>query len=536
MVFTVVGAMMATLFGAGSVSRALDVSDGNGWLWSSQNSSTQRINMRSGDVDMRFMLKDAQGHDVAVVQTDAHLLLHDRSAGTVTSIDLSDLGVKATLGVPPGESTSVAMWKDVVLLVDGPSGVVRRLDPDNLGTKGEPLRLSPGLVTGAFDVEGRYWVASPADGTVLAVTAEPGSMRLRIQQTVRVAEPKHELKLTVLDKGAAVIDETGDVVVVINNGQTRRVSVPGLGSTVVGQRTTGPVIAIAVPGSRQIVLIDGDQVRTIVLPGEGELGEAVLFAGRIYAVDSAAGSVLVLDTSGVVKGQISTPSSSGPVTLEQREGHLLINQPDGPTGHVVDKSHEVRTVTKYVNAGSGPQEDTLPSNGPKQKAPKPETRPIASPELSVPTAGLDLSDQDAKPNDAGDTPAPSPTAPQQPERPAPAPTPAPAPAPAPKPTPSPPQTNNAVPTGVTAVRKNSQDVTVSWNAVSIPPGSSLDRYNVYSCTKTGQSCQNLYTSKTTSVDVVKFSADAGGGAGATFKVSSIINGRESALSALSNAV
>ncbi len=658
MVFTVVSTMVITLFGVGAVSRALDVYDGNVWWWSSQNSSTQRINTPSGRVDVRFALKDAQGHDVIVVQTDTHLLLHDRSVGTVTSIDLSDLSADATLDVPPGTSTSVTMWEDVVLLVDGPQGIVRRLDPDRMQTRGEPLRLTPGLVTGAFDTEGRYWLASPADGTVVAVTAGAGPTGLRVDQTVEVAEPEHKLRLTVLDQGAAVIDETGDAVTVVNNGQIRRVSVPGLGSTLVSSRTTSDVIAIAVPDSRQIVLIEGGRVRTVVVPGDGELGEAMMFAGRIYVVDSG-GLVLVVSTSGAVTSRISTPTGNGPVTLEQREGHLLINQPDGPTGHVVDESHRVKTVTKYVDAGSGPQSDTVASNGPKEKAPEPETRPVAPPRVP------DAPDEDNRPDEDNDrnddvgappdrAPAPVPGAPGQPGLPgqpgdpgqpanpqrvpgppelldpvagdgeitigyappadtggsdieaidiycnnervihdtspgtgkrgvsfaaqngqectiqgyainaagsssaalarpvtpqalAPAPEPTPTPEPplettrptapvTPSPTPDPPQTNDAVPTGVTAVRKNSEDVTVSWNAVNVPQGSSLDRYSIYSCTRTGESCQNLYTSKTTSVDVVKFSEEVGGGAGATFKVSSVIDGKESALSALSNAV
>ncbi|MGH3426149.1 MAG: hypothetical protein ACRDQZ_01000, partial [Mycobacteriales bacterium] len=151
LVCMVVGAMTLTLFGVGVVSHTLDVYDGNVWLWSSANGSTQRANLDSGKVDMRFGLKDAKNHDIDVTQTDSHLLLHDRTSGVITSVNLADLSSGASVAVPSGKSSTVAMWNDTVLLVNPTQGKIRRLDPGSLKTVGKPLMLEPNLIPGTFD-------------------------------------------------------------------------------------------------------------------------------------------------------------------------------------------------------------------------------------------------------------------------------------------------------------------------------------------------------------------------------------------------
>ncbi len=622
LVSTVIGAMALTLFGVGSMSRAIDVFDGNMWLWSAQSGSTQRVNIEAGTVDMRYGLKDAKNHDVNIVQTDTHLLLHDRTAGTVTSIDLSNLDEGARLAVQPGIDSSVAMWNDTVLLVDAPRGQIRRLDPQDLKAKGKTVQLTPGLVPGGFDSEGRYWIASPEDGAVSALVVEKDSTKLRVEQKVAVAQPNHKLTLTALDKGAAVIDQTGDAVVLVNNNKAHTMRVPGLGSAIVATRTTSPIIAVTVPDSRQVVLIEDGEVRTIGVEGAGLLGEAVVFEGRVYVIDSS-GAVLALDTSGKLKRRIATSARDTSVTMEQREGALIINEPGGPSGYVVNKTHNVKKVTKYTGSGTGP--DTVASNVPKKRAPKPTDKTTQSPPATdsrpAPSPGDNKPGDNAQPAPETAKPSPQTPAPGRGDRPR-APgapvlenvrggdgritldyyppnntggsgltaidiycnnsrvihdtnpgngkqnasfrasngvactvqgyainsagssaaaiggtvTPVPAtPRPTPTPTPPPPATNDAVPTGVRASVASDGSIQVTWNAVTVPAGSRLESYKIYACTTDGATC--FYTFTSSSGNSATFPRPEGGyGTGGRFRVTSVIDGKESARSAPSNAI
>ncbi len=514
-VLVVVGAMALTLFGAGVVSRALDVYDGNVWLWSSTNGSAARVNTSSGHVDMRYALKDAQGHDVAVIQTDSHLLLHDRTAGTVTSINLTSLGITKSVTVPAGASTSVSMWKNVVILADGPSGELRRLDPGNLSSKGEPLRLNPGLLTGEFDTDGRYWVASPKQGTAQAVTAESGSMRLRKNREATVAGVDHNLQLSVLDHGAAIIDRTsGEVVVVGEDGKTRKVAAPDVRDGQVPARTAGSVIAIAIPKSRQVVLIEGGKVRTAKVPGSGELGQAAMFAGRLYVADDAGKQVLELTDSDTVSNRISTADSNGPVSIAQQEGSLLINELHGDSGYVVNNHHEVKKFNKQTGGG-GPSKTVVASNEPKNNALKPATSLLSQGVGQTTKPGLLT-----PPTRPGDSAA-------QPGAPGPGQQPAGPPA-------VPPVQSSPVPTGVAAhIINGGRNIQVTWNAVQVPPGSKLDTYNVYACPasigSTMGRCYSIVSSNTTST----IFSNGDGNQLTTFTVSSVIDGKESAQSARS---
>ncbi len=493
LVVVIVGAMALTLFGAGTASRALDVDDANIWFWSTANGSTQRVNTDSGKVDMRYALKDAQGHNVEIIQTDNHLLLHDRTTGAITSIALSGLDVSASLAVQPGTDVSVAMWRDVVVLADASKGILRRLDPEKLSSKGEPLSLSPGLIPGKFDNDGRYWALSPADGTVICVTAQPDSMKLKKDHTVDVAPPDHSLKLTVLDHGAAIVDRTGDRVVVVNDNTARTVSIPNLGDGEVTARTNGSAIAIAVPKSRQVVLVDGDKVRTLTVPGKGELGQVIMFAGRLYVTDTTTNQVLALDKNGAITNRV--PATGATVTMEQREGVLAINQPDDATSYIVNKHHSTKKVTKYTD-----QNPDEASNSPKN-----QTR------LKLPEALPDGKDRQAKPHpDTGSN---------RPNQPA-----------GPQPSGGAPAANTAVPTNVQVREINGgQNIQVTWNSVKVPTGATLENYKIYTCTLT---CIPVSTSRSTSVTYSNPTGDYP----VWFTVSSVMNGKESAQSEPSNHV
>ncbi|PZS06822.1 MAG: hypothetical protein DLM55_12175 [Acidimicrobiales bacterium] len=624
LICTVVSAMVLTLFGLRAIGGSLDIFDGNVWLSSSASGSTQRANVNSGKVDMRYTLKDARNHDLAVAQTDNNLLLHDRTTGIVTSVNLSTLSSSASLSVPPGAGSSVAMWKNRVVLVDSAQGTIQRLNPDNLTSKSPPLHFTPGFLPGGFDNDGRYWLASTTEGAAIAVIPDENSMQLRVDQKVSATKPNHRLKLTVLNQGAAVIDETDDAVIVIKGNQTRRIAVPNLDSSIITARTTSSTIAITVPNSREIVLLDGDSVHGFTVDGTGPLGEAAVFAGQVYVADSSATQVLELDISGKVKNRIATADSGGAVSLEQREGVLVINEPRGPAGYLVSKTHQITKITKYTDGGAGPEEDTVASNGPKQKAPTPTTAPpqpqrqadrpsnASAPPNAPPTGNSDTTPPRSS---STSNPAPSPSAPRNDKPRVPAPpvlknarggdgqitldyyppndtggakleaidiycngsrvihdvhsgsgkqnasfparnnvactlqgyainsagssaaalggaitprpiSPAPQPSPAPSPIP-------LAPTGVRAALTGGQNVQITWNAVTVPAGSTLDNYVVFQCDENALVCVRLFSTKNTNYTVNERSANPSRG---RFKVAAVIDGKESAPSAPSNAV
>jgi streptogramin lyase len=78
LVLTVTAGLVLTVVGAGALTRMLDVSDGNVWVWSSDSGQAGRVNANSGRVDQAQRLLDARGHRVEVAQNDHYLLLHDR--------------------------------------------------------------------------------------------------------------------------------------------------------------------------------------------------------------------------------------------------------------------------------------------------------------------------------------------------------------------------------------------------------------------------------------------------------------------------
>lgn len=416
LVVTVAAAMVATIFGAGAASRILDVFDGNQWLWSSQKGEIARVNAPSGRVDIRQPFTDAQNHRVQISQDGKYLILRDLHTGKVTSLDLATLGISGSVKTKPGEGITVALAGDTAFIIDGPRGAITQVDPAALSTIGKPLTFPGGLKPGAVDTEGRLWVAVPGEGTVVAVTS--GKDGATVDRTVDVTEPDHELALTVLDKGAAVIDQTAKTVFVVpadENADVAKVSVPDLDPAVqVPPRTSGQTIALTTPASRRVTVVRDDRATTFTVPGTGvNIGPAVAFADRIYVPDETAERVLVYDTAGKPLENIALPDANGPIEVEVRDAYLFINAPNSASARVVDAKHKITAVDKYpkdvVVAGASakkseqtqPQEDTKQSgqpnpgqsnpngNGttkPTKPQPKPQNPPSA-PASAVAIAG-----------------------------------------------------------------------------------------------------------------------------------------------------
>ncbi|RIV40103.1 hypothetical protein D2L64_06700 [Micromonospora radicis] len=380
--------MGLTVLGLGSADNAVASYDASSWLWSAARSELARVNGVTARVDTRTEVPAARRHPMQVVQTDRVLVLRDLHTGQISTLDLATLQITATTPTAPGLGVSVALHEDAAFVVDAVQGVVRQLDPRSLAPVGEPVRYPPGITGGTFDGAGRLWIAVPTEGTVSAITPAPlpsgsapgAAVSPKQVETHEVAEPSHELVVSTLDDGVAVLDRTAGALVTVVRGAVRRAA---LAQTLTGPgtlpaRTSGPVVPVTVAGQRQVhAVAEGGEVRSFTVPGEGDrLGAAVAWAGRFYCADDAAGVVYAFDAAGQVVETIRG-RWSGPLELDVRENHLFINAPDAATARVVNDRHEVREVDKYAN-------DVLGGDPPVEPPPPPP--PPKKPQVSKPGA------------------------------------------------------------------------------------------------------------------------------------------------------
>ncbi|WP_232075774.1 fibronectin type III domain-containing protein [Phytohabitans suffuscus] len=413
-VLGLVAAMGLTVLGLGTADHAVASYDASSWLWSSLRSEMARVNGVTGRVDTRLQIPRGQGHTMQVSQTDRFLLLRDLNTGQVSSLDLATLQITATTKTVAGVGVSVALHDDKAFVVDAVQGVVRQLDPRSLAPIGEAVRYPPGITGGEFDGGGNLWVAVPSEGTVSAVTAAPlpdapvasggaggSGQSPAIVHTVDVADPSHDLTISTLDDGVAVLNRTTKTLTTVKGEEklATPLTMDGLGS--LPPRTNGPRVPVTVPDARHVWVVDPDKVQDFKVPGEGpKLEPAVAWAGRFYAADTSTGTVYVFDENGKLVNKIEVKGANGPLELEVRENHLFINAPNSQTATVVDDKHEVRTVDKYANDVLGG--DPPPPPPPPVKKDPPVGKPGA-PRSVLATGGnteVTVSWRSANPNGA----------------------------------------------------------------------------------------------------------------------------------------
>jgi hypothetical protein len=363
-VLGLVAAMGLTILGLGAADHAVASYDASSWLWSSVRSEMARVNGVTGRVDTRLQIPRGQGHQMQVQQTDRFLILRDLNTGQVSSLDLATLQVTATTKTVAGVGVSVALQDDAAFVVDAVQGVVRQLDPRSLAPIGEAVHYPPGITGGTFDGAKNLWVAVPSEGTVSAVTAAPlpdapaasggaggSGTGPAIVRTVDVADPSHDLTISTLDDGVAVLNRTTKTLTTVKGDQkqaTPLTTMDGLGS--LPPRTNGDRVPVTVPDQRHVWVVDPEKVQDFEVPGQGaKLEPAVAWAGRFYAADESTGTVYVFDANGQLVNKIEIKGANGPLELEVRENYLFINPPNAQNATVVDDKHEVRTVDKYAN-------------------------------------------------------------------------------------------------------------------------------------------------------------------------------------------
>lgn len=387
-VSALVAAMGLTVLGLGAADNAAASFDASSWLWSTSRSELARVNGITARVDTRVQVPDARSHPMQIVQTDRMLIMRDQKTGRVSTMDLATLQIMANMPTVPGLGVNVAIHEDAVFVVDTVQGLVQQLDARSLTPVGEALQYPPGITGGAFDGAGRLWIAVPSEGTVSAITAAKppvaagsgggdggagdGSSPTRVH-TLDVAEPNHELLLSTLDDGVAVLDRTGGVLATVRGEATAKAQLSLAGPAALPAHTSGALVPVTVPDEREVHVVDGEQpVARFTVPGGGAtLSPAVAWADRFYCPDETTGKVYVFDANGELVDTIAAAGRGGPLELEVRENHLFINSPQSSTAQVVDDKHSVRSVDKYANdvlGGDPPPEP--PAAAPPPPAPK----------------------------------------------------------------------------------------------------------------------------------------------------------------------
>jgi hypothetical protein len=385
---TVIALLLATgltVLGIGAADNAVANFDASSWLISSNRGEADRVNGVTARVDTRTKIKDAQNHEIVVSQTDRYLILRDLTTGEVSALDLTTLQVNAVMPTTPGLGVSVALAGQNAFVIDSVRGQVRQLDPRTLTPVGDPVVLPNGLTPGGFDGKGTLWVGVPTEGTVVGIAPGANGAGPKVLQTVTVTAAGHDLVLTAMDQGVAVLDNTDEFLTIVGgSGAKGRTTVPVDQPAVMPARGSGTAVPITIPNDRKVVVVDGDKVTAFTVPGAGSLSPAVAFAGRIYVADSDNSIVYEISPGGTVINQIKIPAAGGKLELEVREGFLFINAPNGSSARVVDSKHVVKDVNKYQEQVTGADRPAPP---PTTTPPKPVKSPPGKPQNVTATAG-----------------------------------------------------------------------------------------------------------------------------------------------------
>jgi hypothetical protein len=392
-VLSLAGGLGLTVLGLGSADQAVASFDAASWVWSKAKGEVARINGVTAKVDTRVDVGQARGHELQITQNDRFVILRDVQTGAIGTMDLTTLQEFWNASSASGIGVRVALHDNALFVIDAVQGQVQQLDPRTLGQLGQALRFPPGITGGVFDGEGTLWIAAPSEGTVTGITpgvapsdspdgggaggAAPGP---RLARTESVAPPSHDLTLSTLDDGVAVLNRTTNALSTIYGAAKPATStLPLTGPGTLAPHTDGRSVPVTVPDARHVFVV-GDQGRRsdFAVPGEGgELQPAVAWEGFFYVADAATGSVHVFDAAGAPQKDIVFRNPGGPLELEVREGYLFINAPGSSTARVVDNAHTVRVVDKYADDVLGGDPPPVPPTQDNPPPPKPK-KPVVS--------------------------------------------------------------------------------------------------------------------------------------------------------------
>ncbi|MFG1610752.1 fibronectin type III domain-containing protein [Actinoplanes sp. NPDC049265] len=387
-VLTLVTGLGLTVLGLGAADQAVASFDAASWVWSKGKGEVARVNGVTAKVDTRVDVPAARNHTMQISQNDRFVIYRDVNTGVISSMDLTSLKTYATTPTNSGLGVSVALRDDAAFVVDSVRGVVRQIDPRYLTPVGQPLNYPPGITGGVFDGKGRLWVGVPSQGTVSAITAAriasdapqgggqaaaAGPVQV---STTSVAPASHDLAITTLDDGVAVLNRTTNALTTVRGDQKAvPTQLPLAGPGTVAPQTWGLSIPVTVPDAREVYIVrDGKMGPRFQVPGDGpDLAAAVAWEGFFYVAEEDSGTVHVFDGQGREQKSIGVPNPGGPLELEVRENYLFINAPGSSTARVVDNQHQVRVVDKYADdvlGGDAPPAPDTPPPPPKPKKPQ----------------------------------------------------------------------------------------------------------------------------------------------------------------------
>ncbi|MFI5896595.1 fibronectin type III domain-containing protein [Actinoplanes sp. NPDC051513] len=398
-VVALAGGLGLTVLGLGSADQAVASFDAASWVFSRSKSEVARINGVTAKVDTRVNVPGARGHQLEISQTDRFVILRDVQTGRIGSMDLTTLQQFWVESGNPGFGVRVALDDHSAFVVDTVQGTVQQIDPLTLGPIGELMRFPPGITGGVFDGKGRLWIAAPSEGTITAITpaavasgspggagkagagkaggGQAGAGQAGVR-TEAVAAGSHDLALSTLDDGVAVLDRTTNALATVHgDAKATTVTLPLAGPGSLAAHTDGKSVPVTVTDSRHVYVVGDQGMRAdFAVPGSGaELQPAVAWQGYFYVADDA-GTVHVFDSAGKAQKDISFDRPGGKLELEVREGYLFINAPNSSVAQVVDDAHKVRVVDKYADdvLGGDPPK-TPPAETPPPPKPK---KPVAS--------------------------------------------------------------------------------------------------------------------------------------------------------------
>ncbi|MFI5492318.1 fibronectin type III domain-containing protein [Actinoplanes sp. NPDC051859] len=423
-VLALVAGLGLTVLGLGAADQAVASFDAASWVWSRTKGEAARVNGVTARVDTRVDVPRARGHQVQVTQNDRFVILRDVHTGLISTMDLISLKEAASAQTTSGLGVRVALDDDAAFVVDTVQGEVRQLDPRSLTPVGQSLRFPPGITGGSFDGAGNLWIAVPSEGTVSAITpaslpdeagtngsgagaaltgperpatghggpagATPDQAGAGGQaagpalvRTESVAQASHDLAISTLKNGVAVLNRTTNELTTIRGKVKETVTLPLEGPGTLPTHTDGDVVPVTVPDSRRVYGVSqGRTTADFPVPGNGaELQAAVAWEGFFYVADEATGTVHVFDQSGAVREDIGIEKPGGPLELEVRENYLFINAPGTSTARVVDGAHAVRVVDKYADdvLGGDPPPTPPTPPPPPPPPPKPKKPPVTEP-------------------------------------------------------------------------------------------------------------------------------------------------------------
>src|SRR5262249_33896288 len=161
-------------------------------------------------------------------------------------------------------------------------------------------------------------------GTGGSAADDPKAVR-----TETVAEPAHDLAISVLDSGGAILDKTPGRLTTIRGDVTKKIPLPMSGPGPMPARPNGGDLPGPAVDDNSVYVVTGDKVSQFTVPSDGgTLKPCVAWAKRFYCTVEATGTVYVLDEAAHLANTVKVPDTGGgPLDLEVREDHLFINAP-----------------------------------------------------------------------------------------------------------------------------------------------------------------------------------------------------------------